>query len=195
MPGTPNPTAAWDVSPSMSALAPESTATVTPRRPPTPPHRVTTAMTSIPSSQRTTSAWCAPSRSWREIRIGRRRRPGGVRQGSPQVAQDQPLRRPGRVGPPGRDQPDPGRTPPAQASRPCRFQTRHTTADHDAAGRTRRIRTPALRPPQAATGGGGVVLRRRTVDRRDRRGARHRGGLGEVAPARRPATAQADPRE
>ena len=196
MPRPPNPAAAWDVSPSMSALAPESTAT---GHAPTPAdasspgdhghdfdslfaahyERLVRALTLVAGDPESAAdavqeAFVKAHLRWR--RISRYDDPIGGSAGSRSTRSATDT-----AGASVRTVPLPG--------------SPHAADDDRPAGRTRRVRAPARRPPQAAAGGDGAVLRRRAVDRRDRGRARHRGGIGEVAPARRPRTAQAAARE
>ena len=100
------------------------------------------------------------------------------------VAADQPLRRPGRLGPAGRDQPAAD-----DHRRSGRAAGAVATLGPSGAGRTRTRSTSSTgcwRRSPSSNACDGAVLRRRTVDRRDRGRPRHRRGR-QVAPARRPA--------
>ena len=64
-------------------------------------------------------------------------------------------------------------------------------SDGHRTARARRVRAPAGGAAQPAAGGDRPVLRRRALDRRDRGRPRHRRGIGEITPARRPPAPQA----
>lgn len=106
----------------------------------------------------------------RRRRGGWRRRAGSVREGAPAVAHDQPLRRPDRMGAPGRDQPDPRRPSPARPQGPCPAPARRPRGGRHRSGGDRRVRPAARRAAQAAAGGHRPLLRRRAAGGRDRDG-------------------------